>query len=121
MRIIPFPATPLNDAEWSDIDPDKVIAGQPRCAYSILYTSASGECVSGIYACTPGKWRVSYTEDEFCTLTAGTVRLTSENGETQEFSAPQSFMIPSGYAGTWEALTAVQKFFVVYEKSGTEK
>lgn len=121
MRIIPFPAEALKNAEWTDIDPAKVLSGQPRCAYSVLYTSASGECVSGIYACTPGKWRVSYSEDEFCTLTAGTVRLTSENGEMQEFSAPESFMIPSGYKGTWEAVTNVQKFFVVYEKSQTEE
>lgn len=120
MKIIPFPDAALNKEEWVDVAPEKVIAGHPRCAYRVLYTSRSGEMSGGIYECTAGKWHVSYTEDEFCALTTGTVRLTSENGETQEFSAPQSFMIPSGYKGTWEAVTNVRKFFVVYEKSPQE-
>lgn len=114
-RIIPFPSAPLSGAEWADIAPEKLISGNPRCTHSVLYTSETGDCASGIYECTAGKWRVSYAEDEFCALIEGTVRLTSEDGHAQEFSAPDSFMIPSGYKGTWEAVTNVRKFFVVYE------
>ncbi len=47
----------------------------------------------------------------------GHVRLTNDKGEAQDFKAPESFLVPSGFAGTWEAVTPVRKFFVIYEKA----
>jgi uncharacterized cupin superfamily protein len=113
----PFPETPLAPDDFEPVDAEKVIDGTPAQAFHVIYTSASGDFCTGIYACTAGKWRVSYSEDEFCTLTKGTVRLTNTAGETQEFTAPASFLIPSGFAGTWEAMGDVQKNFVIYEKT----
>jgi uncharacterized cupin superfamily protein len=118
MKVISHPSAPLDRDLFEKIDMGRVISGTPEAAHLILYTSKSGEMCSGIYACTAGKWRVSYTEDEFCTLTEGHIRLTSEDGTTQEYKAPDSFMIPSGFKGTWEAVTDAQKFFVIYEKTG---
>jgi uncharacterized cupin superfamily protein len=83
----------------------------------MLYSSKSDEFHSGIYECTAGKWNVTYAEDEFCTLIEGSLRMTNEAGETQAYTAPDSFLIPSGYKGTWEAVTPIRKFFVIYEKA----
>lgn len=117
MKIIPFPAEPLSNPEWSVVAPEKIISGQPRSAYKVLYTSQSEEFTAGIYECTAGKWKVSYAEDEFCTLIEGRLRMTSDKGEVQEFAAPDSFLIPAGFSGTWEPLGQLRKFFVIYEKS----
>lgn len=117
VSVLSFPATPLAPASFEPVAADKVIEGNPTQAFHVTYTSASGDFCTGIYACTTGKWRVSYAEDEFCTLTSGTVRLTNAAGETQEFKAPDSFLIPAGFNGTWEAVTDVQKNFVIYEKT----
>lgn len=117
LSVLSFPTTPLAAADFEPVDAAKVIEGNPQQAFRVTYTSASGDFCTGIYACTAGKWRVSYTEDEFCTLTKGTVRLTNAAGEAQEFTAPDSFLIPSGFSGTWEAVGDVQKNFVIYEKT----
>jgi uncharacterized protein len=117
MKIISFPTAPLTDAAWTDVVPEKIVSGQPKSAYKILYTSKTEELVAGIYECTAGKWRTSYTEDEFCTLIEGRVRLTNEKGEVQEYAAPDSFLIPAGFEGFWEPLCALRKFFVIYEKA----
>mgnify|MGYP001335441289 CR=1 FL=1 len=117
LSVLSFPTTPLAAADFEPVDAAKVIEGNPQQAFRVTYTSASGDFCTGIYACTAGKWRVSYTEDEFCTLTKGTVRLTNAAGEAQEFTAPDSFLIPSGFNGTWEAVGDVQKNFVIYEKT----
>lgn len=114
-NIIPFPPISDLDLEWSPVAAEKVIEGTPKSAYKILYTSKDEKFYSGLYACTAGKWRVEYSEDEFCTLIEGTVRLISENGDIEEFSAPQSFVIPSGFKGFWEPLGNLRKFFVIYE------
>ncbi len=114
MKIIEYPSQPITNPEWSAVSPEKVISGAPKSAYRILYTSRDEKLISGIYECTAGKWRVSYDEDEFCTLLEGKLRMTSETGEIQEFTAPQSFLIPQGYKGFWEPLGQLRKFFVIY-------
>lgn len=116
MKAIIHASKPLENPAWEAVDKDRVLAGNPRAAHAVLHASASGEFFTGVYECTPGKWKVSYGEDEFCTLIEGRVRLTNEAGEAQEFAAPDSFTIPAGYAGTWESLTPVRKFFAIYEK-----
>ena len=117
LSVLSFPSAPLAATDFEPVDAAKVIHGAPEQAFHVTYTSASGDFCTGIYACTAGKWRVSYREDEFCTLTKGTVRLTNAAGETQEFTAPASFLIPSGFSGTWEAVDDVQKNFAIYEKT----
>lgn len=121
MKVIACPSSPLKDASWEPVAPDRLISGAPKTAYHILHTSSSGEFTSGVYECTPGKWHVSYAEDEFCTLLEGHVRLTNQQGESQDFKAPDSFLIPSGYVGTWEAVTKVRKLFVIYEKENAKE
>jgi uncharacterized cupin superfamily protein len=117
LKVITFPQAPLKDAAWEEVEKDKLISGQPKRAWKALYSSASEEFHTGIYECTPGSWKVSYYEDEFCTLIEGRLKMTSEQGETQEFQAPVSFLIPAGYKGTWEAVTKLRKYFVIYEKA----
>lgn len=105
----------FSDAEWTPVNADRVVEGTPVSAARVLYTSADERFYAGVYACTAGKWRVSYTEEEFCTLLEGQVRLTHENGTAQDYVAPQSFVIPAGFKGFWEPRGNLRKFFVVYE------
>lgn len=116
MKTILFPAAPLENPEWHAVDQTRVVSGAPAYAYTMLYSSASGEFNAGIYECTAGSWNVSYTEDEFCTLLEGEVRLSGDDGALQVYQAPQSFVIPAGFNGIWEAVTPVRKYFITYER-----
>ncbi len=116
MQAIPFPIAPLENAEWTPVAPEKIISGQPHHAVQVLYTSKTEELMAGIYECTSGKWKASYTEDEFITLLEGHLRLIHDNGAVQEFKAPDSFLIPSGFSGVWEAVSKIRKIFVIYER-----
>ena len=123
-----YPATPtrpfsisadeiaFSDTDWSTVDGARVIEGTPQSAAKVLYTSSDEKFYAGLYACTAGKWRVSYTEDEFCTLLEGSVTLTSEDGASQTFTAPVSFLIPAGFKGFWEPHGNLRKYFVIYER-----
>lgn len=108
---------PLPDTAWEDVEKEKVVSGTPRRAFRVDYTNAAGTFYAGLYECTAGAWKVAYEEDEFCTLIEGRVRLTDDKGGATEFAAPQSFTIPAGFRGVWEALSPVRKFFAVYEKA----
>jgi uncharacterized cupin superfamily protein len=115
-QIVRYPRTKMEDTEWNPMDPKRVVAGSPRSSYKIIYSHPSKEFYSGIFECTAGKWNVNYGEDEYCTLVEGKVVLTGEDGIPNEFSAPESFLIPAGFKGTWEAQTYVRRYFVIYEK-----
>lgn len=78
------------------------------------YQDRTGAFSAGFWASVPSEIAVSYDEDEFCTLLEGTVELTDASGHTETYEAGASFVIPSGFKGTWKSVTAVRKFYVVH-------
>lgn len=91
--------------------PEKVIAGDP------VFTTWSVEerdgLYSGIWQATPGKWRVSYDEWEYCRILAGRSILTDEHGTEQVIAAGDSFVIRPGFRGTWEVIETTRKDYVI--------
>ncbi|HEY6642486.1 cupin domain-containing protein [Povalibacter sp.] len=94
---------------------DRLLAGSPQHRTSNVFSDEGGKFFSGIWESTPGKWRIRYSENEFCHMTAGRVRITQVNGTVREFSAGDTFVIPAGFEGTWEVLEAARKLYVIYE------
>ena len=111
-KIVSF-ASPVA-VEHSVPDPARVLAGHPALTTQNHYADAAEQFFSGVWASTEGKWRVSYAEHEFCSLTEGRVRLVSDDGSVSEFAAGDSFVIPAGFSGTWETLVACRKLYVIY-------
>lgn len=95
--------------------PARVVAGNPVTTLWNDYSDPTGRFHTGIWACTPGKWAVSYAEEEVCTFLEGRARLTNEAGESWEFGAGDSFAIPAGFTGFWETLETLRKVYVIYE------
>jgi len=58
---------------------------------------------------------VRYTENEFCHLTAGRLIVIADTGERHEFAAGDSFVIPAGFAGTWEVVEDCSKLYAIFE------
>jgi len=96
-------------------DPAKLISGSPKATVDNRYSDPSQQFHCGIWASTPGKWRVSYTEHEFCHLLEGRVRLTGEDGRSVEFRAGDAFVVPAGFVGTWETIESARKYYALYE------
>ncbi len=95
--------------------PARVVAGDPATTTWNAYSDPTGRFHTGIWACTPGKWEVSYGEEEVCTFLEGRARLTNEAGESWEFGPGDSFAIPAGFTGFWETLEPLRKIYVIYE------
>jgi uncharacterized protein len=79
------------------------------------YTDESGRFSSGFWASEPGRWEVTYEEDELCVLIAGIVRLIDATGHVETYHAGETFLIPSGFVGTWETVEPVRKFFALHK------
>lgn len=97
------------------VAPEKLVSGSPRQTAWNLYTDASGKFFTGIWQSTPGKWRISYTEEEYCQLLEGVSIITDAGGRAVTLKAGDRFVIPRGFAGTWEVVETTRKIYVIYE------
>jgi uncharacterized cupin superfamily protein len=103
------------EGETSAPAADRLIAGAPRQTISNYFADATDQFFAGIWSSTPGKWRIRYTESEFCCLTKGRVVLENKDGQRWEFAAGAAFVVPSGFEGTWEVLEECTKFYALFE------
>lgn len=96
-------------------DAAKIEAGSPDQKAWAYFTDPSGRFSAGIWEGQPGRWRVRYTEAEFCHLLSGVVELRDETGCARRFKAGDSFVIPAGFAGTWEVVEPARKLYATFE------
>jgi len=94
---------------------DRVLAGKPITRVANYFSDVSQQFFAGRWSATPGKWRVVYTENELCVMTAGRVVIESASGERSVFSAGDAFVVPAGFAGTWEVLEDCSKIYAIFE------
>jgi len=101
--------------ETSSPAADRLLAGQPRQQISNYFSDATQQFHAGLWSSTRGKWRIRYSESEFCCLTRGRVVLENGAGQRWEFGPGEGFLVPSGFAGTWEVLEDCTKFYAIFE------
>ena len=94
---------------------DRLLDGVSEHRVWNYFTDASQTFFAGRWSGTRGKWRVRYTENELCVMTAGRVVITSDSGESHEFGPGAAFVIPAGFAGTWEVLEDCAKVYAIFE------
>ena len=94
---------------------EKRIAGNPKQTLWNHYTDASGRFSTGVWQSEVGKWRIAYTEEEYCRILEGTSIIRDAQGGAVTVSAGESFVIPRGFSGTWEVVEPTRKIYVIYE------
>ena len=95
--------------------PENIVSGDPATRLQNYFSDDIGQFHSGIWESSPGKWRVAYAENEFCGILSGRVVLTNADGQAQEFTSGDAFVIPAGFEGTWETLETVRKWYAIFE------
>ncbi len=114
-RIVDFRAA--GSPAEAPFDPSRLLAGAPRATVDNRYSDPSQQFHCGTWASTPGRWRVSYTEHEFCHLLEGRVRLVADDGTAAEFGPGDAFVVPAGFVGTWETLEPARKHYAIFERA----
>jgi uncharacterized cupin superfamily protein len=108
------PADPVAAEEYF-LPPEKLLQGNPRQTVWMHYTDPSAKFMVGIWHSEPGRWRILYTEEEFCRILEGVSVLTDHAGNPVTVRAGDEFVVPAGFSGTWEVLEPTRKRFVIYE------
>ena len=94
---------------------ERLVSGNPMQSVANAYSDAGNAFHCGAWEGGVGAWRVAYTEHEFCHLLAGRVRLRGDDGSDTTVVAGDSFVIPAGFAGSWEVLEPARKLYAVYQ------
>jgi uncharacterized cupin superfamily protein len=94
---------------------EKLISGNPRQQLWNHYADTSEKFFAGVWRSEIGKWRISYTEEEYCQILEGTSIITDRDGHAVTVGAGDNLVVPRGFVGTWEVIEPTKKIFVIYE------
>jgi uncharacterized cupin superfamily protein len=74
----------------------------------------SGSTESGVWSCSVGAWDEPASEvDEVMVILEGRVRITNADGSTGEAATGDLLHLPVGWAGRWDVLEPLRKFYVI--------
>lgn len=103
------------EPELSEPPADRLLGGSPELAVRNFFTDSTQQFFAGRWSASRGKWRVRYTENELCLMTAGRVIIESVSGERSTFVAGDAFVIPAGFTGSWEVVEDCEKIYAIFE------
>ena len=83
--------------DWG-VQPD-ALEGSSHSTGRLVHKGPNNQPESGIWVCTPGRWRLSIPRDELCHFVSGSATYRSDVGEVIDVSAGTVVMFPAGWTG----------------------
>jgi len=111
MRITQFKHTHSVALEQSD--PVAVPLGEPVAVTSVTCVERNDGVETGIWECTPGRWRRQIEQQEFCHFIKGRCTFTPDGGEPLTIEAGDALMLPANSTGIWDIHETVRKTYVL--------
>ena len=115
LQVRKFTAAGASAGEQYLLPPEKLLQGNPKQTVWLDYTDASGKFMAGIWHSERGRWKILYTEEEYCQVLDGVSVIADQAGLAVTVRAGEELVIPSGFVGTWEVVEPTRKRFVIYE------
>ena len=112
-HLIPFDRAKLPEPETQRPDAAKVIDSDPVFSVWTLDQDEAGQRFAGFWHSTPGTWRVSYDEWEYCAIIEGVAEITEDGAPPRTLKAGDHVVFQPGFKGVWRAIEPVFKSFVV--------
>ncbi|MBT3712971.1 MAG: DUF861 domain-containing protein [Anaerolineae bacterium] len=94
------------------VHPTSLEGSAPETSWLEVYSDDEGR-ESGIWECTPGKYRMERESDEFCYILQGHWKLISDDGEVSEVKAGDAIFLRNGWGGTSHIIETVRKVFMI--------
>jgi uncharacterized cupin superfamily protein len=114
LSVLKFDASAVTEQAYF-LAPEKLLSGNPRQRVWNHYSDPSERFSAGVWSSEVGKWKVSYTEEEYCQILEGTSVITDHEGNSVTVSAGDNLVVPRGFVGTWEVVLPTRKIYVIYE------
>lgn len=106
--------TPEKEPEISKPAKEDVIYGDSEFRLWVLDSLKEG-VTFGIWESTPGKWKYTSPQWEYCRILSGKTVIVEGNGKSRTVKAGDSFLLKPGVSCTWEVIETTRKEFVSYD------
>ena len=93
--------------------PVAVPLGDPVAVTSVTCVERNDGVETGIWECTPGRWRRQIVAHEFCHFIKGRCTFTPDEGEPLTIEAGDALMLPANSTGIWDIQETVRKTYVL--------
>lgn len=93
--------------------PVAVPLGAPVSVTSVTCVERTDGVETGIWECTPGRWRRQIVQQEFCHFIQGRCTFTPDGGEPLTIEAGDALMLPANSTGIWDIQETVRKTYVL--------
>ena len=100
------------EPEYAALPSDRLVAGRPKFTTWNL-EERDGGLYAGVWESTPGKWRISYDEWEYCRILYGVSVITEDGGDARRVETGDSFILRPGFKGIWEVVETTRKEYVI--------
>ncbi len=98
-------------ADWGP-QPD-ALAGSSHSTGRLLFKGPGNIPETGIWDCTPGRWRLSVPRDEFCHFVSGRARYTSDTSEVIDITPGTCVLFPAGWTGQAEIFETIRNIYML--------
>jgi uncharacterized cupin superfamily protein len=99
--------------EEAPVAEERILSGAPITRTWNVEETSDGKLFAGIWEATPGAWRISYDEWEFCEIESGHSRVTEDGGDTVELRRGDRLVLRPGFNGVWEVVETTRKSYVI--------
>ncbi|MGI0952082.1 cupin domain-containing protein [Pseudomonas aeruginosa] len=96
--------------------PVAVAHGEPVAQTRAYAVERTDQVETGIWECTPGRWRRQIVEQEFCHFLQGRCTFTPDGGETIRIEAGDALLLPENSLGVWDVQETVRKSYVIIHR-----
>ena len=105
-------ATTFDDlVDWGS-QPDSV-EGESHSTGRLLYKGPDNQPETGIWVCTPGRWKLTIPRDEFCHFLEGRSTYVHESGEVIEITPDTAAFFPKDWKGVCTVHETIKKVYMI--------
>lgn len=94
-------------------NPVAVPLGEPVAVASTHSVERADGVETGVWECTPGRWRRQIVQQEFCHFIAGRATFTPDGGEPVVIEAGDAILLPANSMGVWDIQETLRKSYVL--------
>ena len=98
--------------DWGPV-PAPIGEAVSRTSGRLLHRDDDGSNETGVWVCTPGRWRCVVERGAFCHFLNGRCRYTAESGEVPEMEGGDAAYFPAGWTGVCEVGETVRKIYMI--------
>ncbi len=97
--------------DWG-AQPD-MVEGASRSTGRLLHKGPGNSPETGVWDCTPGRWRLTLPRDEFCHFVRGRARYISDEGEVIDVAPGTCVVFPAGWSGEAEIFETIRNIYML--------